>query len=98
MEALCLVFRSSLPRSSTNIGVILLIFNNGAFGNVRRDQINFFEGRIHGSELRNPDFVALAHSFGAKGYKSKSPEHFRALLAQALDEAMTGPVVIENTD
>lgn len=78
-----------------NIGVILLIFNNGAFGNVRRDQINFFDGRIHGSELRNPDFVALAHSFGAKGYKSKSPEHFRALLAQALDEAMTGPVVIE---
>lgn len=78
-----------------NIGVILLIFNNGAFGNVRRDQINFFDGRIHGSELRNPDFVALAHSFGAKSYKSKSPEHFRALLAQALGEAMTGPVVIE---
>ena len=77
------------------LGVILLIFNNAAFGNVRRDQINFYDGRIHGSELINPDFVALAHSFGARGYRSDSPEQFRALLERALEESREGPVVIE---
>ncbi len=43
-----------------NIGVIVLVFNNNAFGNVRRDQIELYDGRIVGSELRNPDFVKLA--------------------------------------
>ena len=49
------------------IGVIVLVFNNNAYGNVRRDQVNFYDGRVHGSELVNPDFVALAQSFGATG-------------------------------
>ena len=77
------------------IGVIVLVFNNNAYGNVRRDQVNFYDGRVHGSELVNPDFVALAQSFGARGYRSESPEHFRDLLARALTETADGPVLIE---
>lgn len=77
------------------IGVIILVFNNNAYGNVRRDQVNFYDGRVHGSELVNPDFVALAQSFGARGYRSESPEHFRDLLARALTETADGPVLIE---
>lgn len=77
------------------IGVIVLVFNNNAFGNVRRDQINFYEGRILGSELVNPDFVALAESFGARGYRSETPDDFRALLVQALTDIESGPVLIE---
>jgi len=77
------------------IGIIVLVFNNNAYGNVRRDQIDFFEGRVHGSELVNPDFVALAESFGAKGYRAASPDEFATLLKQALQEAAAGPVLIE---
>jgi acetolactate synthase-1/2/3 large subunit len=77
------------------IGLITLIFNNNAFGNVRRDQINFFDGHVYGAELRNPDFVKLAESFGAAGYRANSPQQFRALLEQALIESAQGPVVIE---
>jgi len=77
------------------IGVIVLVFNNNAYGNVRRDQINFYDGRVHGSELVNPDFVALAQSFGARGYRSESPEQFREQLARALTEKDDGPVLIE---
>jgi len=62
---------------------------------VRRDQINFYDGRVHGSELVNPDFVALAQSFGARGYRSESPEQFREQLARALTEKDDGPVLIE---
>ncbi len=77
------------------IGIILLIFNNNAFGNVRRDQINFFEGNVVGSELENPDFVKLAESFGAIAYRSHSPEAFTSHLAQAVSGSEHGPVVIE---
>jgi acetolactate synthase-1/2/3 large subunit len=77
------------------IGVIVLIFNNNAFGNVRRDQINFFDGRVWGSDLQNPDFVKLAESFGAAGYRANSEGEFRTLLERALKESADGPVVIE---
>jgi len=77
------------------IGVILLIFNNNAYGNVRRDQINFYDGNIVGSELVNPDFVKLAESFGATAYRSNSYDEFRAHLEQAVIDSTSGPVVIE---
>lgn len=37
------------------IGVVLFIFNNNSYGDVRRDQIIFFDGNVVGSELVNPD-------------------------------------------
>jgi acetolactate synthase-1/2/3 large subunit len=78
-----------------NIGLITLIFNNNAFGNVRRDQTNLYDGHVHGSELKNPDFVALAKSFGAAAYRANSAAELRELLQKALIESETGPVVIE---
>lgn len=78
-----------------NIGVILLIFNNNAYGNVRRDQINFYDGNVVGSDLHNPDFVKLAESFGAQAFRSHSYDEFRDHLRKAIEESENGPVVIE---
>lgn len=78
-----------------SIGLITIIFNNNAFGNVRRDQQNFYDGHIYGSELRNPDFVALAESFGAKGYRANSATELRSCLETALIDSKNGPVIIE---
>ena len=44
------------------IGVVTLVFNNNAYGNVRRDQRERFDGRVVASDLVNPDFVKLAES------------------------------------
>jgi acetolactate synthase-1/2/3 large subunit len=77
------------------IGLITLIFNNNAFGNVRRDQIDLFGGHVYGSELRNPDFVRLAESFGAAAFRAHTAQEFRSLLEQSLSLAAEGPVVIE---
>lgn len=77
------------------IGVILLIFNNNAYGNVRRDQINFYQGNVVGSELHNPDFVKLAESFGAEASRANSFEEFREQLTAAVKKSQHGPVVIE---
>ena len=36
------------------INAVVVVFNDSAFGNVRRDQSDRFNGRIYGSELHNP--------------------------------------------
>ena len=76
-----------------NIGVVTLVFNNNAYGNVRRDQREHFSGRVVASDLVNPDFVKLAESFGVGAARVSSPDHFRAALEKAL--AHGGPYLID---
>jgi acetolactate synthase-1/2/3 large subunit len=72
---------------------VTIVFNNNAYGNVLRDQQRLFEGRLIGAELRNPDFVQLAESFGMVGCRVSSP----AQLKQELDQALSrdAPALIE---
>jgi len=75
------------------IGVVNLVFNNGGWGNVRRDQLARLDGNTLGVDLHNPDFVHLAESFGARAWRADSPAALRPVLEQAL--AGDGPAVIE---
>src|SRR4051812_36286285 len=76
-----------------NIGVVTLVFNNNAYGNVRRDQRERFDGRVVAADLVNPDFVRLAESFGVAASRVTSPDQFRPALEAAL--AHSGPYLIE---
>lgn len=69
------------------INAVVIVFNDGAFGNVYRDQTLEFEGRTIGSELRDPDFMKLAEAYGARGVRARGPE----ALESALREALTVP-------
>ena len=75
------------------IGVVTLLFNNGAYGNVLRDQQEQFGGHIVGARLVNPDFVRLAESFGVAAARVVSPEELRPVLEKAL--AADRPALIE---
>jgi acetolactate synthase-1/2/3 large subunit len=76
-----------------DIPIVVVVFNDGAYGNVRRTQAVDFQGRFIATELRNPDFVALAQSFGALGLRASSASQLRMVLRQALDA--NRPAVIE---
>ena len=76
-----------------DLGVVVLVFNNSAYGNIRRDQRTRFQGRIIASELENPDFVALAESFGVHGARVDNPEALRPVLAAAIER--NAPALIE---
>ena len=76
-----------------NIAVIVLVFNNNAYGNVRRDQREHFDGRVVAADLVNPDFVKLAESFGLSAVRVTSPEGFRPALERALADG--GPYLID---
>ncbi|KRP99124.1 hypothetical protein AOQ72_15125 [Bradyrhizobium yuanmingense] len=75
-----------------DIGVVTLVFNNNAYGNVRRDQRQHFDGRVVASDLVNPDFVKLAESFGVTAARVTAPEQFKAAMEKALGHG--GPVLI----
>jgi acetolactate synthase-1/2/3 large subunit len=75
------------------IGVVTLVFNNNAYGNVRRDQRERFDGRVVASDLVNPDFVKLAESFGVGAARVTSPDQFRPALEKALADG--GPYLID---
>ena len=75
------------------IPVVVVLVNDGAYGNVRRTQINAYGGRIIASELGNPDFLRLAESFGALGLRADTPDALRGALEKGL--AADRPTVIE---
>src|SRR5437764_3783162 len=76
------------------IGLVTVVFNDGAYGNVRRAQVEQFDGRVHGSELLNPDFVQLAESFGVRGTRATTPAELEGVLRETLGSA-NEPVLID---
>lgn len=80
---------ATLARHRPRLAVV--VFEDGAFGNVRRIQANVFQREI-GTALHNPDFVALARAFGLPAVAVDSPAGLRSELAAAL--ASGGPAVI----
>jgi acetolactate synthase-1/2/3 large subunit len=65
-------------------GPIILIFNNAMYGTIRMHQERRFPGRISGTNLKNPDFTALARAYGAFSATVARTEEF----APAFEEAV----------
>lgn len=63
--------------------VIVLVVNNGMYGTIRMHQENHYPGRISGTRLQGPDYVALARAFGAYGERVESPGDFTAAFERA---------------
>ena len=76
-----------------SINVVVVVFNDNAFGNVKRDQMNQFGGRTIGADLHNPDFVKLAEAYGVKGFVANGPAELESTLKEAL--TLDSPVLIE---
>lgn len=75
------------------IPVTIVLMNDGAYGNVRRSQVEAFGNRVIASDLTNPDFVKLAESFGVLGLRAHSPQELRTALRKAMGSG--GPALIE---
>jgi thiamine pyrophosphate-dependent acetolactate synthase large subunit-like protein len=65
------------------IPLVAVVFNDSAFGNVRRIQQERYGNRVIASDLTNPDFVRFAESFGAAAERARTPEDLRAALGRA---------------
>ena len=75
------------------LGVVVLVVNNGMYGTIRMHQERHFPGRVIGTDLVNPDFVAYAESFGAYGELVERTEEFADAFERAL--AAGRPALLE---
>jgi acetolactate synthase-1/2/3 large subunit len=77
-----------------HIPLVAILFNDGAYGNVRRIQAEQYGNRLIACDLANPDFVRLAESFGAAAERVASPAELRAALRRGFARR-DGPTLIE---
>lgn len=76
-----------------NAPVIILVVNNGMYGTIRMHQERCYPGRVSGTQLVNPDFAALARSYGAHGEIVEKTADFAPAFTRAI--ASGRPAVIE---
>ena len=76
------------------IPLTTIVFNDGAFGNVRRTQQERYGNRLIACDLTNPDFVAFAKSFGAEAARVQTADELRTALRRAFAHR-DGPSLIE---
>ena len=72
--------------------VVVVVFDDGAFGNVRRIQEQQYGNRLIACDLTNPDFVRFAESFGMAAFRAATPEALEAALRQAF--ALDAPALV----
>ena len=75
------------------IRVRVLVVNDGMYRVLNFRQRMQYGGRVIGTCHGNPDFAALARSFGAAGWRLERPEEIRPVLEEAL--STDGPAVVD---
>ncbi len=75
------------------LAVIVIVVNNGMYGTIRMHQEREYPERVHGTDLKNPDFAALARAFGAHGELVETTAAFAPAFVRAL--ASGKPALLE---
>ena len=63
---------------------VVLILNNGIYGTIRAHQERRYPARVSGTTMVNPDFAALARSYGLMGERVGTTAEFAPAFARAL--------------
>ena len=74
------------------IAVVVVVFDNALFGNVRLLQETLYGNRTIASDLVNPDFVKLAEAFGVAALRATNPPELERAIREAL--SMNRPALI----
>ena len=75
------------------IAVVIVLFNDNAYGNVLRAQQEEYDNHVLGTQLHNPDFIQFAQSFGVPATRVHNAAALEQALRRSLDSE--GPVLIE---
>ena len=86
------------------LAIIVIVANNAMYATIRMHQEQNYPGRVIATDLHNPDFVALARSYGAHAERVTSTPDFPAAFERAasagraaLIELATDPEAITPT-
>ena len=73
--------------------IIVIVVNNGIYGTIRMHQEREYPGRVEATDLKNPDFAALARAYGGHGETVNETDEFAAAFERA--RACGKPSIIE---
>ena len=79
--------------SAYNIGLKVIILNNGYLGMVRQWQELFYNRRYSHTPLKNPDFTKVAAAYGIKGVKVTNPADVSRKIKEIL--VYKGPLIAD---
>jgi len=71
--------------AEAGLAIIVLVVNNSMYGTIRMHQEMHYPGRVSGTSLVNPDFVALAGAYGLKGERVRATDEFGPAMQRALE-------------
>ena len=78
--------------AQANAQPIVLVVNNGMYGTIRMHQEREYPSRVSGTDITNPDFVAVANAYGFHGERVERTEDFAAAFERAAASS-TGAVI-----
>jgi len=64
--------------------IIVLVIDNGIYGTIRMHQEREYPTRVSATDIRNPDFAALARAYGGHGETVERTEDFAPAFERAL--------------
>ncbi|MDX8467641.1 thiamine pyrophosphate-binding protein [Mesorhizobium sp. VK23B] len=76
-----------------DLPIIVVVVNNGIYGTIRMHQEREYPSRVVATDLKNPDFAALARSYGGHGETVEKTEDFAAAFERA--RASGKPAIVE---
>ncbi|TWG89330.1 acetolactate synthase-1/2/3 large subunit [Cupriavidus gilardii J11] len=79
--------------AAVGANVVVVLANNGMYGTIRMHQEKRYPGRVSGTAIDNPDFVAMARACGAWAERIDHADAFGDAFARALDAGR--PALIE---
>ncbi len=72
------------------LAVVFVVVDNCMYGTIRMHQEREYPARVHGTDLANPDFAALARAFGLHAETIERTEQFAPAFERALAERRGG--------
>ena len=76
-----------------DLPIVVVVVNNGIYGTIRMHQEREYPGRVSGTDLKNPDFAALARAYGGHGELVERTEDFATAFERARDSGK--PAIVE---
>ncbi|WP_095086812.1 thiamine pyrophosphate-binding protein [Mesorhizobium sophorae] len=76
-----------------DLPIIVVVVNNGIYGTIRMHQEREYPGRVVATDLKNPDFAALARAYGGHGETVEKTADFASAFERA--RASGKPAIVE---
>ncbi|BCH24059.1 thiamine pyrophosphate-binding protein [Mesorhizobium sp. L-8-3] len=76
-----------------DLAIVVIVVNNGIYGTIRMHQEREYPGRVVATDLKNPDFAALARAYGGHGETVEKTADFAPAFERA--RASGRPAIVE---